>query len=96
LPSYANRPNMTVTARKKGSDAEVCVQDDGIGMSEAILASIFTVDKNKRQYGTDGEKGTGLGLILCKEFVEKHDGQIWLESEPGKGTKVFFTLPDAA
>jgi sensor histidine kinase YesM len=42
---------MTVTARKKGSDAEVCVQDDGTGMSEAILASIFTVDKNKRQYG---------------------------------------------
>ncbi len=85
--------NISVTARKAGSNIEVCVQDDGIGMSEAILASIFTVDKNKRQMGTDGEKGTGLGLILCKEFVEKHGGIIWLESEQGKGTKVFFTLP---
>ncbi|MCA1742713.1 MAG: PAS domain S-box protein [Desulfovibrionales bacterium] len=87
--------NISVTARKRDSDAEICVQDNGIGMSEKIRSSIFTVDKSKRQLGTDGEKGTGLGLILCKEFVEKHGGQIWVESEPGKGTKVFFTLPAA-
>ncbi len=88
--------SISVTARKAGSNIEVCVQDDGIGMNEAILASVFTVDKNKKQKGTDGEKGTGLGLMLCKEFVEKHGGEIWVESEQGKGTKVFFTLPDAA
>ncbi|MFN2266990.1 MAG: sensor histidine kinase, partial [Desulfonatronovibrio sp.] len=85
--------NITITAQKASPFVEVCVQDEGIGMDEAIMSKIFSLDKNKRQYGTGGEKGTGLGLILCKEFVEKHGGQIWLESEPGKGTKVFFTLP---
>ena len=88
--------NISVTARNAGSDVEVCVQDDGIGMNDSVLSCIFTSDKNKRQYGTDGEKGTCLGLILCKEFVEKHGGRIWVESEPGKGTKVCFTLPAAS
>ncbi|WP_269745166.1 PAS domain-containing sensor histidine kinase [Desulfonatronovibrio magnus] len=87
--------NISVTARKAGSNVEVCVQDDGIGMDEAIISKIFSIDKSKSQYGTNGEKGTGLGLILCKEFVEKHGGKIWVESGPGKGTKVFFTLPTA-
>ncbi|MFO7727978.1 MAG: HAMP domain-containing sensor histidine kinase [Desulfonatronovibrio sp.] len=85
--------NIFITAGTTGTFVEVCVQDDGIGMKDSVLSCIFTADKNKRQLGTDGEKGTGLGLILCKEFVEKHDGKIWMESEPGKGTKVFFTLP---
>ncbi len=84
--------SISVTARKAGSNIEVCVQDDGIGMSEAILASIFTVDKNKKQKGTDGEKGTGLGLMLCKEFVEKHGGQIWVESEQAQGNKSIFYI----
>ncbi len=69
------------------------ISDNGIGMCEKVLTSAFSVDKSKRQLGTDGEKGTGLGLVLCKEFVEKHGGRIWLESTPGNGTKVFFTLP---
>ncbi|WP_045213431.1 PAS domain-containing sensor histidine kinase [Desulfonatronovibrio magnus] len=84
--------NISITAEKKDSDVEICVQDDGIGMNDIVLSSIFTVDKIKRQLGTDGEKGTGLGLILCKEFVEKHGGKIWVESEPGTGTRVYFTL----
>ncbi|MFO7728286.1 MAG: PAS domain-containing sensor histidine kinase [Desulfonatronovibrio sp.] len=87
--------NISLTAGEMGSDVKLCVQDDGIGMDEAILSTIFSVDKSKRQLGTEGEKGTGLGLILCKEFVEKHGGKIWAESEPGKGAKVFFTLPAA-
>ena len=84
--------SITVTARDQGSMIEVCVEDDGVGMDETILSGVFTADKSKRQLGTEGEKGTGLGLILCKEFVEKHGGRIWMESEPGKGTKVYFTL----
>ena len=87
--------NISLTAREAESEVEICVQDDGIGMDEAIMSKIFSVDKSKRQYGTDGERGTGLGLIICKEFVEKHGGKIWVESEPGKGTKVCFTLPAA-
>ena len=88
--------NISITASKAGPDVQICISDNGIGMSETILSTAFSVDKNKRQLGTDGEKGTGLGLVLCKEFVEKHGGRIWLESEPGKGTKVFFTLPGAS
>lgn len=86
--------NILIKAEKKEAHVEVCIQDNGIGMNEKVLSSIFTVDQNKRKLGTEGEKGTGLGLILCKEFVEKHGGQIWIESEPEKGTKVFFTLPE--
>ncbi|WP_291322685.1 PAS domain S-box protein [Desulfonatronospira sp.] len=84
--------NISITARVAQPFVEVCIRDDGIGMSEKILSTVFSVDKAKRQLGTDDEKGTGFGLILCKEFVEKHGGEIRLESEPGKGTKVFFTL----
>lgn len=93
---FTNRGgNISITASNTDSDVEVCIQDDGIGMTDVMLSSIFTVEKSKRPLGTDGEKGTGLGLILCKEFVEKHGGKIWVQSELGKGTKVFFTLPGA-
>ncbi len=85
--------NISITATQPGPDVQYCIRDNGIGMSEKIMSTVFSVDKSKRQLGTDGEKGTGLGLVLCKEFVEQHGGRIWLESEPGKGTKVFFTLP---
>ncbi|RQD65367.1 PAS domain-containing sensor histidine kinase [Desulfonatronovibrio magnus] len=85
--------NISITASQPGPDVQVCISDNGIGMSEAILSNAFSINKCKRRVGTDGEKGTGLGLVLCKEFVEKHGGRIWLESEPGKGTKVYFTLP---
>ena len=88
--------NIFITARKAGPFVEVCTRDNGIGMCKKVLTNAFSVDKSKRQLGTDGEKGTGLGLVLCKEFVEKHGGKIWLESETGKGTKVFFTLPGAS
>ena len=91
---FTNRGgNICITARKAGPFVEVCTRDNGIGMCEKVLTNAFSVDKSKRQLGTDGEKGTGLGLVLCKEFVEKHGGRIWLESTPGNGTKVFFTLP---
>ncbi len=58
-----------------------------------FMSRVFSIDKTARQTGTEGEKGTGMGLILCRELVEKHGGQIWLESESGKGTEVCFTLP---
>ncbi|SDB09035.1 Histidine kinase-, DNA gyrase B-, and HSP90-like ATPase [Desulfonatronum thiosulfatophilum] len=69
------------------------IQDNGIGMNQSMLSAIFSLKKENRQLGTEGEKGIGLGLVLCKQFIEQHGGQIWVESTPGLGTAVSFTLP---
>jgi PAS domain S-box-containing protein len=84
---------IVVTAHQKGQVVTMAIQDNGIGMNQNMLSSIFSLEKEKRQLGTEGETGTGLGLVLCKQFIEQHDEQIWVESEPGRGTTVFFTLP---
>jgi signal transduction histidine kinase len=72
---------------------KVAIQDAGTGISEEIIAKLFKIDEKITSKGTSGESGTGLGLILCKEFIDKHSGKIWVESEIGKGTTFFFTLP---
>ncbi|MCF8358982.1 MAG: PAS domain S-box protein [Prolixibacteraceae bacterium] len=69
------------------------VSDNGIGMDVKRLNNLFRIDTNVSRPGTDGEPSTGLGLILCKEFVEKHGGKIWAESSEGAGSKFLFTLP---
>lgn len=73
--------------------AQVFVKDTGVGMKEETKAKLFRIDQNVTELGTNQEKGTGLGLILCKEFVEKNGGNIWVESELGKGTTFYFTFP---
>ena len=67
--------------------------DTGIGMKAEHLDALFQIDKRHQRRGTAGEKGTGLGLILCKELVENNGGTIWTESEVGKGTTFHFTVP---
>ena len=81
-----------IRARHSEGKITMAVKDNGIGMSEEVKSMLFTVNKAKQQLGTDGEKGTGLGLMLCKQFIEQHGEKLWVESEPGKGTTVFFTL----
>lgn len=71
----------------------ITVSDTGIGMTQDTLDKLFMIDANFTNLGTANEKGTGLGLILCKEFVELHGGKIWAESEYGKGSSFHFTLP---
>jgi signal transduction histidine kinase len=75
-------------------EIEIIVQDNGIGMESEYAKKLFirNLDRKIKQ-GTKGESGTGLGLILCKEFIERHRGEIWVESEPGKGSAFKFTLP---
>lgn len=73
--------------------ARVTVTDNGVGMDRATLSSLFEIGNPKRQTGTENEQGTGLGLILCKELVEKHGGTISAESTPNKGSVFQFTLP---
>jgi signal transduction histidine kinase len=75
------------------SNIEISVQDTGIGMSQKLLGDLFKLDVKTTRKGTNGEPSTGLGLLLCKEFIEKHGGQIWAESEVGKGSSFHFTLP---
>ena len=82
-----------ITETKSSDDyTTIYVRDTGIGMSEDIIDKLFRIDETVTSLGTEGEKGTGLGLILCKEFVEKHGGKIWVESEEGKGSTFYFSL----
>lgn len=85
--------NILISARKKDSFAEIRIKDDGIGMNDKTKSRLFKVDENVSRRGTNNEAGTGLGLIICKEFVEKNQGNIWVESEEGKGSSFYFTIP---
>ena len=84
---------VTVKASSDNKNAEVEVSDNGIGMAQETISKLFRIDANLTTLGTEKEKGTGLGLFLCKEFVEKHGGKIWVTSEEGAGTSFFFTVP---
>ncbi len=79
------------------SDSEtsisVFVKDNGIGMNSETMDMLFKIDSNIRGLGTEGEEGTGLGLILCKEFIDKHNGKIDVKSRIGEGSTFYFTLP---
>ena len=76
-----------------GKTVRVDVIDSGIGIAEETIGKLFAIDKNTSTQGTEGEPGTGLGLVLCKEFIEKNDGSIWVESTLGKGSVFSFVLP---
>ena len=86
---------ISLVARSTKEFIEICIKDDGVGMSEDIRDNLFNLEKNQSSLGTNNEKGTGLGLILCKEFTEKNNGQIRVESEAGKGTSFILTFPIA-
>jgi len=72
---------------------QISVEDTGIGLSESDKQKLFRIDVKNSEIGRSKEKGTGLGLILCKEFIEKHGGKIWVESELEKGSQFIFTIP---
>ncbi|MGD9994027.1 MAG: ATP-binding protein [Salinivirgaceae bacterium] len=84
---------IVLSSETQDTNVLITVSDNGIGMSPDTLKKLFDVSQIDSQTGTLGEKGTGLGLVLCKEFIEKHKGQIWVESRVGKGSDFKFTLP---
>lgn len=84
--------NIDVTAVQKGSTYSVSVKDNGVGMTEETRTRLFRIDSIQTKKGTNDEKGTGLGLILCKEFVTKNNGTITVESTLGEGTVFTFTV----
>jgi PAS domain S-box-containing protein len=75
------------------NETEIHITDSGIGMTAELKNKLFHINEKTSREGTDGEPSTGLGLLLCKEFVEKHDGKIWAESEAGQGSTFYFTIP---
>ena len=85
---------VTIKADKnKRNEIEICVSDNGIGMDEIMLQDLFRIDIYNNRKGTDGETSVGLGLLLCRDFVEKQGGRLWVESEVGLGSTFSFTLP---
>jgi len=85
-----------VTSEDSGENmVKISVIDNGIGMDQEEIPKLFKITTNFSKEGTNSETGTGLGLILSHEFIEKNDGQIWVESEKGKGSAFNFTLPKA-
>jgi signal transduction histidine kinase len=85
--------NISIKAIQQSTDIEITVNDTGIGMSEKTINKLFKISEKVSTLGTENENGTGLGLLLCKEFIEKHGGRIRVKSEVGKGSEFKFTIP---
>lgn len=83
---------ISISATDTGDFIEVTVSDTGIGMKPSQISRLFQWETRQSSDGTSGEKGTGLGLLICNEFVINHHGKIWVESEPGKGSSFHFTI----
>ena len=88
-----NSGTININAEENSENVTISVSDNGIGIMPDKLIKLFDISHRQTTKGTEQESGTGLGLILCKEFVEKHGGKIWVESEVGKGSDFKFTLP---
>jgi signal transduction histidine kinase len=82
-----------ISAEQKQNELIIGVTDNGVGIKKDVLDKLFRVEESFSTIGTKNEKGTGLGLILCKEFITKHGGEIWVESKVGKGSMFCFTIP---
>jgi signal transduction histidine kinase len=82
-----------LAAEQRPEEWVISVKDNGVGIRKNDLDKLFRIEETHSTYGTQNEVGTGLGLLLAKEFVTKHGGRIWVESEAGKGSTFFFTIP---
>lgn len=82
-----------ISATHSNSNLIISVSDNGVGITSEILSKLFDISHFQSTAGTAKEEGTGLGLLICKEFVEKHGGKIWVESEVGKGSIFYFNMP---
>jgi signal transduction histidine kinase len=85
--------NITISCITNNTTYSISIKDDGVGIPEKKIDKIFVDFKGMSTHGTNDEKGSGLGLKLCKEFAEKNGGKIWVQSEVGKGSEFVFTIP---
>lgn len=88
-----NKGSIDINVQEKNSDILIAISDSGVGMTQSMISKLFLLDESFSTPGTNNEKGTGLGLILCKEFVELNGGSLSVESEVGKGSTFSFVLP---
>ena len=93
LKFTAENGSIEISAVEKESEVEISVKDSGVGISETSLKRVFDQDQPLRTFGTNNEPGSGLGLVLCKDFVERNGGKISVKSELGKGSIFTFSLP---
>ncbi len=95
---FTNKGGKVLISGRSVNDnlVEISIKDTGIGMNPEMLDKLFRIDEFTCRQGTDGEPSTGLGLILCKDFIDRHGGKIWAESTEGMGSTFYFTLPDKA
>ena len=89
LPSWSTPPKVTVSTKNLVEHIEITVSDNGPGIPDDIKDKIFQPFFTTKPVG----KGTGLGLMICKEFIERNGGKIWLESTPGKGSRFTLSIP---
>jgi signal transduction histidine kinase len=90
---FTEEGEIKASVRRFNNHLEVSIADSGIGIPEKIQKELFEIDHKKSTTGTRGEKGSGLGLLICREFILKNGGQISVTSEEGKGTTFSFTVP---
>ena len=91
-----NKGTIKIYAQQKNSEIIISITDNGVGMSHEMAAKLFKFEESFTTRGTNMESGTGLGLIICKEFVEYNGGKIWVESELNKGTTFHFSIPSTS
>lgn len=84
---------ISITVEDNQDEWVISVIDNGVGISKDNIGKVFRIDEGYSTRGTQNEQGSGLGLLLCKEFIQKHKGRIWVESEFGVGSKFCFTIP---
>jgi signal transduction histidine kinase len=85
------RPEITITAADQNGAWLIAVEDNGVGIKPEYAEKVF--QPFRRVHVKPGQEGTGIGLAICRKVVERHGGQIWVESEPGHGARFVFTLP---
>lgn len=88
-----NNGNIKISAIPQNNEVIISVEDSGIGISKEDITKLFRIDVKFSRAGTNKENGTGLGLLLCREFIEKHNGKIWVKSIKGGGSKFFISIP---
>jgi len=91
---FTNKDGLiTIDYLEDDSNQIVIIEDNGIGMDDYIKENLFNLNKKINREGTNGERSTGLGLVLCKEFIDLHNGRIWVDSEINKGSKFYISVP---